>query len=263
MGKRGKKGTLARSLTSFFLTLLLLMGVRWALVEPYQVPSGSMIPSLLINDHILVNKMAFGVRIPFTKKWLTPIELPKRGEVVVFRSPRDPNYIMVKRVIGLPGDQIRYTANGQLLVNGKPIRTKILAHAYPANGADNANSANDTNNTNDAYNASPYYQLVPADLEDQLFSFYEEKLGDIKFRSILRKGRIRQTMTYRVPADEVFFMGDNRDNSRDSRFWGSLSKENLLGRVVFVWLSCREKLKLTTALCHPSTIRWSRFFYHP
>lgn len=185
----------------FLFAILALLAVRWALFEPYVIPSGSMIPTLLIHDHIMVNKLAYGIRLPFTSQWLMHFASPQRGEVVIFRSVEDDNFFMVKRVVGLAGDHMVFTEDGQLMVNGKP-------DPGPKSS----------------------WGMTPGE-------------------------------EWTVPAGHIFVMGDNRDNSRDSRSWGPLPLSHLLGRAMFVWLSCEETLPEAPYLCDPSTLRWARFFH--
>lgn len=241
-----QKGSFFRSLFSFVLTILLLLGIRWALFEPYVIPSGSMIPTLLINDHILVNKAAFGVRWPFSKNWLLKYGSPNRGDIVVFKSKEDSGYFMIKRVIGIPGDKISYGDDGQLIINGEPIpRNLIDAQTLPDE-------------------QGPFYFVTPEDLEGSYndFVFFKEQLQDVSFRTVLRSENLRWGgNNYEVPEGELFVMGDNRDNSRDSRSWGTLPAENLLGRALFVWLSCDQTFSHASFLCDPSHIRWKRFFH--
>ena len=108
---------------SLFLAVLLALCIRWAFLEAYVIPSGSMLPSLLINDHIFVNKIIYGVRVPFTGKWMARFSDPKRGEVIVFRPPDEPNRFFIKRIVGIPGDRIFYE-NGNLYVNDELIENK-------------------------------------------------------------------------------------------------------------------------------------------
>lgn len=244
-----KKARFGEGLGSFTLAVLAILAFRWVLFEPYVIPSGSMIPTLLIHDHILVSKSAYGVRIPFTKTWLFRNSEPKRGDIVVFRSKEDAGYFLIKRVVGLPGDQIMVDNDGFLSINGEKLPVKPLAP------------------TEDPASQAPYYRVKPIDIDGPYsnYDFYEEDLKGLHHRIMLIKGAVRmfndKDKVITIPPDEYFCMGDNRDNSKDSRFWGSLPRENLLGKALFVWLSCEETLPYVPFLCNPLTIRWNRFFH--
>jgi len=242
-----KKAKFGEGLGSFTVAVLAILAFRWLLFEPYVIPSGSMIPTLLINDHILVNKFAYGVRIPFTKSWLFKNKDPKRGDVVVFRSVEDSGYFMIKRVVGVPGDKIELDADGFLNVNGERLEVKPL------------------NVTADPASQAPFYPITESDLSVGQFSdynFYQEHLGSVDHRMQMMKGAPRYfDRPITVPEDQYFCMGDNRDNSKDSRYWGALPRENLLGQAMFVWLSCDETLPYLRFLCNPLKLRWNRFFH--
>jgi signal peptidase I len=232
---RRRKGSLLRSLSLLLIAILAMLTARWLFFEPYVIPSGSMIPNLLIHDHILVNKMAFGVRVPFEKTWLIGPFLPHRGEIVVFRAVENEKMFMVKRVIGLPGDRIRYTKDGELFINDES--TLREREQKP-----------DSHWTEDEL----------GDLVEAL-EFRHDEIGNHKFTSLLRYQMPRSEYTTTVPAGRIFFMGDNRDSSRDSRSWGTAPVENLLGEALFVWLSCTDMLPDAPFVCDPNKLRWWRF----
>jgi signal peptidase I len=245
MSTQGRKKKFGEGFGSFSLAVLAILAFRWLLFEPYVIPSGSMIPTLLVHDHILVSKFSYGVRIPFSKSWLFKNSEPQRGDIVVFRSVEDSGYFMIKRVIGLPGDKIEVDPDGFVLVNGQKLATKKLGYT-------DAQAAQE-----------PYYRVSENDIERPFgeADFYEEDLQGLKHRIMLLKDTGRffdQAIT--VKPDHYFCMGDNRDNSKDSRYWGALPRENLLGKALFVWLSCDETLKYLPFLCDPLQIRWGRFF---
>lgn len=246
-----QKAKFGDSFGGFVLAVLCILGFRWAFFEPFVIPSGSMIPTLLIHDHILVSKMAYGLRIPFTKRWLFRTGEPKHGDIVVFKSIEDSNYFMIKRVIGLPGDVVDVSPEGMVSVNGKPLEVKAL------------------DVTEDPSSQAPYYQINEGDLQGRFsdFQFLEEKLGEHTHRALLvkdyppRGGDYKVQFPFTVPSDQYFCMGDNRDNSRDSRYWSTLPRENLLGKALFVWLSCEETLPYIQFICNPLELRWRRFFH--
>lgn len=238
-----KQATFWSSFGSFAVAVIAILSVRWMLVEPYVIPSGSMIPTLLIHDHILVNKLAYGIRIPFTSKWITEFSSPKRGDIIVFRSVGDDGYFMIKRVIGVEGDKIEMTDQGQLKINGELVPRELIADAQN--------------------NQQGYYKVDEADIGGEFsnFEIYNETYAGKTYRTMLMPIGFRGADTvYTVPKDHLFMMGDNRDNSADSRKWGPLPKENVLGKAMFVWLSCQDTLPFAPFLCNPLELRWRRFF---
>ena len=197
----------ARFLFPVFLVVLI---VRGFIVEPFKIPSGSMLPTLEVGDYILVNKFSYGLRSPIGYYKLIDLGTPKRGDVIVFRYPEDPSIDYIKRVIGVPGDKIVYR-NKQLWINDQKIELKDL-HPYE---------------------------------KDARFEELEEFLGKVKHHILLAKdyNYLAQPQEYRVPAGHYFAMGDNRDNSKDSRYWGFVPDENLKGRAFFIWWSWNDGLK--------------------
>jgi len=192
---------------SFFPVLLIVLILRSFIAEPFRIPSGSMIPTLEIGDFILVNKFAYGIRLPVIHTKVFDIDKPKRGDVAVFRFPVDGETDYIKRVIGLPGDKVRWE-NKRLFINGKEIE-------HTANG--NFDAIDKHNRTQKALR-------------------FLEQLGDVKHAIITMssaRGVVGETT---VPEGHYFMMGDNRDNSSDSRFWGFVPEENLVGKALFVWM---------------------------
>ncbi len=241
MSNKGQKASFGQSMTSFVGAVLLILSIRWALFEPYVIPSGSMIPSLLVHDHIIVNKLAFGVRVPFTKEWLWRFAKPHRGDVIVFRAVDDADYFMIKRVIGLPGEEVEVTPAGLVQINGVPLATEILPGTEEDQGS--------------------YYKVNEGDLQGRFerFDFLEEQAGERSYRIILGREAYRFPYSKTViPEGHYFMMGDNRDNSKDSRYWGPLPQENILGRATYVWLTCEETISFLPFLCNPLKIRWKR-----
>jgi signal peptidase I len=195
---------------SLFPVLLIVLVFRSFLFEPFKIPSGSMIPTLLVGDFIVVNKFSYGVRLPVLNKKILDTGSPVRGDVVVFRFPDDPSVNFIKRLVGLPGDTIAYR-DKQLFVNGELIDQK-------ASGRFGSNDIKCSTPAPDA-------MLV------------NEQLGD-KNHNILKHDRSGgRNGQWEVPANHFFMMGDNRDRSNDSRMWGFVPEENLLGRAVGIWLN--------------------------
>ena len=193
---------------SFFPIILAVLLLRSFVVEPFRIPSGSMLPTLLVGDFILVNKYASGMRLPVLNTRVVDIDSPQRGDVAVFRYPRDPSIDYIKRVVGLPGDRIGYYGK-RLHVNGEPV-------PLTTDGKDTEVRCGLNN--------------APADrLLEQL---------DATRHAILICGRQGSPEgEYVVPAGHYFVMGDNRDNSNDSRYWGAVPEENLVGKAFMIWLN--------------------------
>ena len=229
---RDRRASFSGSVALFCLAIVVYLIFRWVLFEPFVIPSGSMIPTLLVNDHIIVKKFAYGVRVPFTKKWLTGPYVPKRGDVVVFRSVDQEDYYLIKRVVGLPGDRVEYTEAGELKINGQPVIDKEMP--TPSD-------------------------WTSADIQEPVSNIraFRERLGVHKHWEILERGDYHYPQPeIVVPAGELFAMGDNRDRSRDSRYWGEFPLKNLIGRATWVWLGCSVTLSQVDFLCDPRYIRW-------
>lgn len=194
---------------SFFPVLLAVLLIRSFLAEPFRIPSSSMMPNLLIGDFILVNKFSYGLRFPaFNTKFLE-IGEPERGDVVVFRFPLDPSQDYIKRVIGLPGDEISYR-NRVLYINGEPVNQSSEGH-YVGHASGRP--------------------MTGAELRS-------ESLTDIGHQILVDRSRFdRSEGTWRVPAGYYFVMGDNRDHSNDSRYWGFVPEENLVGKAFLIWMN--------------------------
>ncbi len=227
---KSKKGTWLRALLELFSAIVFVLAIRWALIEPYAIPSGSMIPTLLIHDHILVNKFAYGLRMPFQKNYLARWSVPKRGEIIVFRSIDNNEIYLVKRVIGLPGDSIDISETGTLSINGKAVEEVVIQSTQELD-------------------------------EFRDYRWIRERLEEgVKFSTLKDDATLAARGPFKVGAGEIFMMGDNRENSSDSRVWGPVPLENVLGRASLIWLSCEETLRDASRLCNPTTIRWKRMF---
>lgn len=228
MARKDLRATWPQAWLTLFGPLLLFFAVRWLVIEPYVIPSGSLIPTLLVHDHIVVNKLAYGIHVPFSKKWIVQWAQPKRGDIIVFRYPSNPDVFYVKRAIGLPGDKISIR-EGVLFVNGE---------SHPLIPGDGPKSTH---------------------LPDDNYRYYIEDNHWVRYLDPAASNFAEVT----VPEGHVFGMGDNRDQSSDSRVWGFIPQENLVGRAWLVWLSCDMTLPSAQFLCDPSTIRWDRIFLKP
>lgn len=203
-----KEPVLVEYARAFFPVILIVFLLRSFIVEPFRIPSGSMLPSLHIGDFILVNKFAYGVRLPVINKKMVELAVPKRGDVLVFRFPGDESINYIKRVVGLPGDRIVYQGK-KLYVNGE-LMEQMPAGAFVLQQG-----------------GEPRHEAVRL----------MENLSGVS-HEILVAGRPDHTPSeYTVPAGHYFVMGDNRDHSNDSRYWGYVPDENLVGKAFLIWFS--------------------------
>ena len=217
--KLNKEPLLVEYGKSFFPVLFIVLVLRSFLVEPFQIPSGSMKPTLDVGDFILVNKFSYGIRLPVIDKKIIEVGDPQRGDVMVFRYPSDPSVNYIKRVVGLPGDTVRYTSDKHLYVNGQLVAEQLVG-------------------------------VEPGTLGSA--ELYKEKLGEVEhmIRKEMSRYRAPPDNEWTVPAGHYFMMGDNRDNSNDSRYWddpnipkdelGMVPDQNIVGKAFAVWMSWPE-----------------------
>ena len=192
---------------AFFPVILAVFLLRAFIVEPFRIPSGSMLPSLFIGDFILVSKSSYGIKLPVLKRQIVPLGLPERGDVMVFRFPRDPKTNFIKRVIGTPGDVVSYH-NKRLSINGSPLPLEA-------------------------------FELMnwPAEDQDGRVKTFLETIDEESHTIMIDTLRSSRSIRIKVPEGHYFVMGDNRDHSNDSRYWGFVPEEFIVGKAFFIWFS--------------------------
>jgi signal peptidase I len=215
---------------SFFPVILVVFFLRSFLVEPFKIPSGSMIPTLLVGDFILVNKFTYGIRLPVINKKIIPVNEPQRGDVMVFRYPADPSVDYIKRVVGLPGDRVEYF-DKKLKINGEEVPRKADGdYLHP-----------------DRLYYTPRYLEKLGQVEHAILI---EPQAPVFVPQALDFPR-REDCTYTgsgvaciVPPGHYFMMGDNRDASSDSRVWGFVPEANIVGKAFFIWFNFKDLKRL-------------------
>jgi len=207
-----------------FPVILIVFLLRSFLFEPFKIPSGSMVPTLVVGDLILVSKFHYGVRLPVINKKIIDNNPVQRGDVMVFRYPVDPRLDYIKRVVGLPGDEVAYL-NQRLSINGTPVPTVPKGEHYD----------------DDSLSYAPLFNEKLGDVEHQIrvdprrSAYYGPDPKRFPMAENCRYSP--EGVTCKVPPGHYFLMGDNRDNSQDSRFWGFVPDENIVGKAFFVWMN--------------------------
>lgn len=208
---------------SFFPVIALVFGLRSFLYEPFKIPSTSMVPTLQVGDLILVNKYTYGIRLPIINKKIIEVGHPQRGDVMVFKYPENMTLDYIKRVVGVPGDTVTYR-NKRLIVNGQQVSYKPLPDyldeetlSYSKLLTENLNGVAHQILNNPR---APSYVSNPHDFPNRDLCTYDA-----------------EGFTCKVPAGQYFMMGDNRDNSLDSRYWGFVPDKNIVGKAFFIWLN--------------------------
>ncbi len=215
---------------SFFPVILVVFLVRSFIVEPFKIPSGSMMPTLLAGDYILVNKFTYGLRVPILNNTFIEVNKPSRGDVCVFHYPPDPSIDYIKRIVGLPGDKISYQ-DKRLTINGQPLEVKDIGE----------------------------YEYVMSGLNIMLAKQYREQLGAVQHDILVHDVvgnydsntigmKFANNEEVEVPAGHYLAMGDNRDNSSDSRVWGFVPERNLVGKAFFIWMNFDQGSRIGNAI---------------
>lgn len=201
-GEPRKEPILVEYAKSFFPVLFVVLVLRSFLYEPFQIPSGSMLPTLKIGDFILVNKYTYGLRLPVLGTKVIPLNNPERGDVIVFKFPGNHKINFIKRVVGVSGDTVTYQ-NKQIYINGQLMPQQLVAQLPPL---------------------APKYQV------------WDEQLDDIQHQIYRNIGPSIKSGEWLVPQGHYFVMGDNRDNSNDSRYWGFVPDELVVGKASLIWM---------------------------
>jgi signal peptidase I len=229
------KEKIIKEAKSISLIVIVVFAFRSVFFEPYRIPSGSMIPTLNIGDLILVNKFSYGFKLPFSDMYWNPIYLgqftpPKRGDVVVFKYPKSPDINYVKRVIGLPGDTVEMRKK-IVYINGKEVqKTTISGKEFSENMVEKYKKVN--------------------------FNFYNAKTGNQTHPVLHTKEEIPadNLPSFKVPKGQFFVMGDNRDFSADSRYWGFVPQENIKGKALLIWFSITNPFSEHSFMFRPKRI---------
>lgn len=206
-----------------FPVILIVFTLRSFVVEPFKIPSGSMIPTLLVGDLILVNKFTYGVRLPIVHTKVLPVGDPERGDVMVFRYPKDTSVDYIKRVVGIPGDEVSYL-NKRLMINGKDVKLEPAGTFRDSARLDEVPQYLESLGEN-AHNILTNLD-IPPDIRPR------EAFPNMEKCSYTNEG-----VVCTVPPGHYFMMGDNRENSLDSRFWGFVPEKNIVGKAFFIWMN--------------------------
>ena len=258
---RGHESLLVRWAYDFFPVLAVVLVVRSFLIEPFNIPSSSMVPTLYTGDFIAVNKFAYGVRLPLTYSKVIDTGSPEHGDVMVFRYPEDPSVHYIKRVIGLPGDTVSYD-NGMLAINDIAVKTETVDYAA---------NPELTSQLHSAGQVAPGQTLSEAEamqmgqLEEEQAQYNREIQGDnehlVRYLEGMNSSQYAPYLQQQdpevissagtqwritVPEGEYFVMGDNRDRSLDGRFWGFVPDKNLAGKAVYIWMHKAPGLSIPT-----------------
>ncbi|MDZ4082791.1 MAG: signal peptidase I [Bdellovibrionales bacterium] len=231
---KSRKGTWPQALGSFAVSVLLLLTFRWVAFEPYVIPSGSMLPTLKVLDFIYVNKFSYGLRLPFSSQWLWERDLPRRCDVAVFRSQTTEGQFVIKRVMGLPGEKVELLESGRIRIDDKLLPIERIGEN------DDSVLSRESCDTGAGGGGRTHVMQTSRLLQDL-------EVDPVVYAIV-------------VPPGHLVLFGDNRHESADSRVWGALPREELLGQALGIWLSCEDSMSGLPRVCNPATIRWDRMF---
>ena len=215
--KDEKPGRILEFCRSFFPVFIIVLLLRSFIIEPFRIPSGSLEPTLNVGDFVAVSKFSYGLRLPVLEDKIVPVSNPKSGQVAVFRWPPNPSFDYIKRVIGVPGDTIEYN-NKVLFINGKKATQTFIEYATDESSG-------------------------------RAVAKYQETLSGVTHDIYINPNVPAFDFKITVPKGQYFMMGDNRDDSADSRYWGFVGEEYLRGKAFLIWMSWNSKV---------SGVRWSR-----
>ena len=236
-----KEPMLVEYARSFFPVILIVFGLRSFLVEPFKIPSGSMLPTLLIGDFILVNKFTYGIRLPVLNKKIVPLNDPQRGDVMVFRYPQDPSLDYIKRVIGVPGDTVEYR-DKQLIINGQAVPQRpVGTYGYTGSGLNFVTAQIRSERLGSEEHTAMVQPESPSVIPGQV-------LDNFPHRQNCSYDSQGSSFVCKVPAGYYFMMGDNRDASNDSRYWGFVPDANIVGKAFFVWMNFDDFGRIGTTI---------------
>jgi signal peptidase I len=223
---------------SLFPVILLVFLLRSFLVEPFRIPSGSMMPTLLAGDFILVNKYTYGIRLPVADKKVIDVNDPRRGEVMVFHFPEDPSVDYIKRIVGIPGDLVEYR-DKRLSINGQPLSYRENGtFSFETGGLNFVTGIVYQEKLGDREHATMTIPGIPGFIQEQLKTFpYQE---DCTYNE--------DSFACRVPEGHYFMMGDNRDGSNDSRYWGFVPERYIVGKAFFIWMNFGDLKRIGTTI---------------
>ncbi len=247
VGKKKKRPGLLKGTLSFVNLILLILVVRWIVFEVFLIPSGSMYPKLFVNDYIIVSKIDFGLRIPFTQTWAYGPSLPSRRAVVVFKDPDDSKYL-IKRLVGLPEDKLEIIGDFIVTVNGEKVVHKEILGPEKHELADSMKRDKGT--------FSAFKEIFPGKTEESVHTILTyagakppSEISDEDYRGSIEG--------FEVPYGYILFMGDNRNNSYDGRRFGYVPAERLVGRARFIAISCRTNIVMNSG-CNITSLRPDR-----